>query len=86
MKRILLSILVLVVVGLIVLGIRHGLKMQARKKREAAYQTALRSYRLFYGPWTVAAYLPAVAILFLSRHRKPQATSTLIDPLAAGQK
>jgi len=44
MKRILLSILVLVVAGLLVLGIHHGLKMQARKKREAAYQTALRSY------------------------------------------
>jgi hypothetical protein len=44
MKRILLSILVLVVVGLLVLGIRHGLKRQARMKREAAYQIALNSY------------------------------------------
>jgi hypothetical protein len=44
MKRILVSILVLVVVGLLVFGIRDGLKTQARKKREAAYQTALDSY------------------------------------------
>jgi len=44
MKRILLSILVLVVVGLLVLGIRHGWKRQARRQREAAYQTDLRSY------------------------------------------
>lgn len=44
MKRVLVSILVLMVGGLLVLGIRHGLKMQAHKKREAAYQASLRSY------------------------------------------
>ena len=44
MKRVLLSILELVVGGLLVLGIHYGLKMQAQKKREAAYQFSLRSY------------------------------------------
>jgi hypothetical protein len=44
MKRILLLILLLVGVGLLGLGIRHGLKLQAKRKREAAYQSALLSY------------------------------------------
>jgi Na+-transporting NADH:ubiquinone oxidoreductase subunit NqrC len=44
MKRILVLILLLAVFGLLVLGIPYGRKTQARKKREAAYQTALLSY------------------------------------------
>ena len=44
MKRILLLFLLLVGVVLLVLGIRHKLKLQAKRKREAAYQSALLSY------------------------------------------
>ena len=44
MKRILLLFLLLVGVVLLVLGIRHELKLQAKRKREAAYQSALLSY------------------------------------------
>jgi hypothetical protein len=44
MKRILLLMLLLVGVGLLGWGIRHGLKLQAKRKREAAYQSALLSY------------------------------------------
>jgi hypothetical protein len=44
MKRVLLLIFLLVGVGLLVLGIRHALKLQAKRKREAAYQSALLSY------------------------------------------
>jgi hypothetical protein len=44
MKRILLLILFLVGLGLLVLGIRHGLKLHAKRKREAAYQSALFAY------------------------------------------
>jgi hypothetical protein len=44
MKRILLFFLLLVGVVLIVLGIRHELKLQAKRKREAAYQSVLLSY------------------------------------------
>src|ERR1700680_1500126 len=44
MKRMLLLIFLLVGVGLLVLGIRHGLKLQAKRKREAAYQSVLLSY------------------------------------------
>jgi hypothetical protein len=41
MKRILLLIFLLVGVGLLVWRIHHGLKLQAKRKREAAYQSAL---------------------------------------------
>ena len=44
MKRLLLPISLLVAVGLLALGIRHGLKVQQKRKREAAYQSALLSY------------------------------------------
>jgi hypothetical protein len=44
MKRVLLLISLLVAVGLLALGIRHGLKVQQKRKREAAYQSALLSY------------------------------------------
>lgn len=44
MKRVLLLISLLVAVGLLALGIRHGLKAQQKRKREAAYQSALLSY------------------------------------------
>jgi len=44
MKRILALILMLAVIGLLFLGINHRLKIRAKKKREAAYQAALRSY------------------------------------------
>jgi hypothetical protein len=44
MKRILLLILLLVAVGLLVFGIHHARKLQAQRKREAAYQSALLSY------------------------------------------
>src|SRR5579864_4146518 len=44
MKRVLLLIFLVVVVGLLALGIRHGLKLRQTRKREAGYQSALLSY------------------------------------------
>jgi hypothetical protein len=44
MKRVLLLISLLVAVGLLALAIRHGLKVQQKRKREGAYQSALLSY------------------------------------------
>ena len=44
MKRTLLLIFLLLGVGLLALGIRHRQKLQAKRKREAAYQSALVSY------------------------------------------
>jgi Na+-transporting NADH:ubiquinone oxidoreductase subunit NqrC len=44
MKRILLLLLVSLVVGLFVFGVRYELKKRARERREVAYQSALRSY------------------------------------------
>ena len=44
MKRILLLIFLLIGVGLFVLGVRHGVQLQAKRKRETAYQSALLSY------------------------------------------
>jgi hypothetical protein len=44
MKRVLLPLLLLVGVGLLAVGTRYGLKLQRKRKREAAYQSALLSY------------------------------------------
>lgn len=44
MKHVLLLIFLLVGIGLLALGILHGLKVQQKRKREAAYQSALLSY------------------------------------------
>jgi Na+-transporting NADH:ubiquinone oxidoreductase subunit NqrC len=44
LRRVILLISLLVAVDLLALGIRHGLKAQHKRKREAAYQTALLSY------------------------------------------
>jgi hypothetical protein len=44
MKRVLRLLLVLLVVSLFAFGLRHELKKRAQARREAAYQSALRSY------------------------------------------
>jgi hypothetical protein len=44
MKRILLLVLVLLVVGLFAFGVRHERMKKARERREVAYQLALHSY------------------------------------------
>jgi Na+-transporting NADH:ubiquinone oxidoreductase subunit NqrC len=50
MKRVLLSVLVVLVVGIFLLGIRYELKKQAQKRREATYQSELHSYSLVLKP------------------------------------
>ena len=44
MKRLLLLIVALVVVGLFVFGVQQELNKQAQKRREAVYQSVLRTY------------------------------------------
>jgi hypothetical protein len=47
---IVLLILILVVAPLIFFGVRYEMKMQAHKKREAAYRASLRSYTQVFRP------------------------------------
>jgi hypothetical protein len=50
MKRVLISILVVVVVGVVLLGIRYKLNNQTQKRTEASYQSQLSSYSLVLNP------------------------------------
>jgi hypothetical protein len=52
MKQWLRPVLVVVVAGLFLLGIRYELKKQAQKRREATYQSELRSYSQALKPGT----------------------------------
>src|SRR5882762_4215796 len=52
MKQWLRPVLVVVVAGLFLLGIRYELKKQAQKGREATYQSELRSYSQALKPVT----------------------------------
>jgi hypothetical protein len=44
MKRVILLVLVLAVIGLVAFGVRRRLAINAKKNREAAYETKLRSF------------------------------------------
>jgi hypothetical protein len=52
MKRWLRTVLVVVIAGLFLLGVRYELKKQAQKRREATYQSELRSYSQALKPGT----------------------------------
>src|SRR6267154_1882687 len=50
MKRVFLSVLVVLVVGLFLFSLRYELKKQAQERREITYQSELRSYSLVLNP------------------------------------